>query len=125
MLKPYPHGAGPEEGTMRILIAGVAGFIGSHLATRFVSEGHSVTGVDNFITGFRGNVDHLIGSGRFTLIEHDVIETLCLRQDLDWIMHSASPASPPKYLAKPLETLRVSSEGTLHLLELSRRSHAR
>ena len=110
---------------MRILIAGAAGFIGSHLSKRFVSEGHHVIGVDNFVTGFAENVAGLQHTGRFTLIDHDVIAPLHLTGDLDWVMHFASPASPPKYLAIPIETLRVSGEGTLHLLNLAKSKNAR
>ncbi len=104
---------------MRVLIAGAAGFIGTHLAARLLRDGHEIVGVDDFITGRRGNLARLRKDPRFTLLEHDVTETLDLPGPLDWVMHLASPASPPKYLASPQETLRANSEGTRNLLELA------
>lgn len=104
---------------MRVLIAGAAGFIGAHLAARLLRDGHEVVGVDDFITGRRGNLARLHRDSRFTLLEHDVTEALDVAGPLDWVMHLASPASPPKYLASPQETLRANSEGTRNLLELA------
>jgi len=101
---------------MRILITGGAGFIGSHLVDRFVDEGHDVVAVDNLCTGRRDNLRAGVG-----FLEHDVVRPLDLDGPLDWILHVASPASPPEYLDIPIETLRVNSEGTYHLLELARR----
>lgn len=110
---------------MRILLTGAAGFIGSHLADRLLADGHEVIGVDNFVTGKRANIAHLEGHSRFTLIEHDIIQPLQLAEPIDWVMHFASPASPTKYLDHPIETLRVNSEGTYHLLELTRKKGAK
>jgi nucleoside-diphosphate-sugar epimerase len=104
---------------MRILITGAAGFVGSHLTARFLADGHHVVGVDNFITGRRVNLQHLKDHPQLTFLEHDCIQPVALDGELDWILHMASPASPPKYLERPLETLRVNSEGTLHLLDLA------
>ena len=109
---------------MRILLAGVAGFIGSNLADRLLADGHTVIGVDTFITGRRQNIAHLGGHPRFELLEHDVIEPLQIPGPLDWVLHFASPASPPKYLAAGIETLRANAEGTHQLLELARRANA-
>ena len=105
---------------MRILLAGAAGFIGSHLTDRLLQEGHTVIGVDSLITGRRENLEHLDGHPRFQFVEHDVTTPIEIDGPLDWVMHFASPASPPKYLRAPIETLRVNAEGTFHLLELAR-----
>ena len=105
---------------MRILLAGAAGFIGSHLTDRLLLEGHTVIGVDSLITGRRENLEHLDGHPRFQFLEHDVTTPIEIDGPLDWVMHFASPASPPKYLRAPIETLRVNAEGTFHLLELAR-----
>ena len=105
---------------MRILLAGAAGFIGSHLTDRLLQEGHTVVGMDSLITGRRENLEHLDGHPRFQFVEHDVTTPIEIDGPLDWVMHFASPASPPKYLRAPIETLRVNAEGTFHLLELAR-----
>jgi nucleoside-diphosphate-sugar epimerase len=109
---------------MKILLTGAAGFIGSHLANALIKENHAVIGVDNFITGRWENIRALTGNANFKIIEHDVISPLKISDDLDWVMHFASPASPPKYLEHNIETLRVNSEGTLHLLELAKDKNA-
>lgn len=104
---------------MRILVTGAAGFVGSHLAERLLCDGHEVVGVDNFCTGQRRNVELLSRFPGFSFIEADVAEPLDIRGAFDWVMHLASPASPPRYLRLPLETLRVNAEGTRHLLNLA------
>jgi dTDP-glucose 4,6-dehydratase len=113
------------EGSLRYLVAGAAGFIGSHLCERLVGEGHEVVGVDNFITGRRENLVELEREGRFRLTECDVVEGLWWEGALDGIYHLASPASPKDYLEHPVETLRVGAEGTRNLLELAMRTGAR
>jgi dTDP-glucose 4,6-dehydratase len=109
---------------MSILVTGGAGFIGSHLVDRFLSQGHSVVAVDNLCTGRRANLAGASRDRRFRFIEHDVIRPLEFADGLDWILHFASPASPPKYLSLPIETMRVNAEGTFHMLELARRKGA-
>ncbi len=109
---------------MRILVAGAAGFIGSHLCDRLIAEGNRVVGVDNFMTGSRDNVAHLAGHPDFSLIEHDITETLEIDGKLDAVMNLASPASPKDYLAHPIETLAVGSAGSRNLLEVARRHRA-
>lgn len=116
---------GGLEDSLKYLVAGAAGFIGSHLCERLVEQGHEVAGVDNFITGDRRNLASLEGHARFRLVEHDVIEPLQWAGRLDGIYNLASPASPKDYLEHPIETLRVGSEGTRNLLELALRHGAR
>jgi nucleoside-diphosphate-sugar epimerase len=109
---------------MKVLITGAAGFIGSNLADRLLKTGHEVIGADNFITGQERNIQLLSTYPRFKFLNHDVINPLEIESSLDWVMHFASPASPPKYLKYPMETLRVNSEGTYHLLELAKQKNA-
>jgi nucleoside-diphosphate-sugar epimerase len=113
---------------VKALVAGGAGFIGSHLCDRLLAEGASVVCVDNLLTGSRANVAHLVGDGRFSFVQHDVVRPLDL--EVDTVFHLASPASPnpasPKsYLAHPIATALVNSQGTHALLELARRNGAR
>jgi UDP-glucuronate decarboxylase len=109
---------------MADLVAGGAGFIGSHLCQRLIDDGRSVVCVDNFRTGRRANVEHLLSSPSFVLLELDLIKG-APEVEVDRIYHLASPASPPGYARFPVETMRVNSEGTRHLLELAARSGAR
>src|SRR4030095_5355580 len=111
--------------SMRILLTGAAGFIGSHLTDRLLSEGHEVIGVDNCSTGRLENLAHLKGNPSLRFVQQDVSLPLQIEESLDWVMHFASPASPPKYLVMPIETLRVNSEGSFHLLELARSKNAK
>lgn len=110
---------------MRYLVAGAAGFIGSHLCDRLLGEGHEVIAVDNLITGSRLNLAHLSGKPRFKYIQHDVTEPFSIDEPLDFVMNLASPASPKDYLEHPVETLRVGSEGTRNLLEIALAHNAR
>ncbi len=110
---------------MEHLVSGAAGFIGSHLCDRLLADGHSVVGVDNFITGARRNLGHLVNHPHFRLIEHDVTQPLELTGRFDHVWHLASLASPKEYLAHPIETLESGSSGTRNMLELARRDGAR
>ncbi|HKP28916.1 MAG TPA: NAD-dependent epimerase/dehydratase family protein, partial [Gemmatimonadales bacterium] len=92
---------------MRVLIAGGAGFLGSHLTDRFLELGAEVIVLDNFVTGARENLAHLSENPRFRLIEQDVLEPLTVGEKLDGVLHLASPASPVDYLKLPIETLLV------------------
>jgi len=109
----------------RVLISGGAGFLGSHLTDLFLSRGSEVVAVDNFVTGRRSNVVHLEENPRFTLIQHDVSTPLNLDGPVDYILHMASPASPPDYTAEPFVTLRAGSYASHELLELARQKNAR
>ena len=109
---------------MRTLVTGGAGFLGSHLCDRLIAEGHSVLCVDNLITGNLRNLTQLEREPRFEFLNHDI----CLPFDpgaFDYVFHLASPASPFDYLEHGIETLRVGSEGTLNILELARKYHAK
>jgi UDP-glucuronate decarboxylase len=110
---------------MRILVAGGAGFVGSHLCEQLLGQGHDVICVDNLVSGRTTNIEHLRTSEGFQFAEANIIDELPSLPKLDRVYHLASPASPPTYKAHPLETLRVNSEGTWRLLELSRANQAR
>lgn len=110
---------------MRILISGVAGFIGSHLAEHLLAQGYEVVGVDNFLTGHQRNIAHLLGQPRFQLIRHDVIEPLQIEGPIDRVYHLASPSSPRAYTAHRVLTMRVNSQGTCNLLDLAAEKGAR
>ena len=110
---------------MRILITGAAGFLGSHLTDRFLSEGHSVVGVDNLITGSADNIAHLSSEPRFEFVEHDVTRYIDVSGDLDGVLHFASPASPVDYLELPIQTLKVGSLGTHNALGVAMAKNAR
>ena len=110
---------------MRILITGGAGFIGSHLADRLLSEGHSVIAIDNLATGHTRNIEHLAGHERFHFIRHDVTEYMYIEGKLDVVLHLASLPSPVDYLKKPIPTLKVGALGTHKALGLARAKSAR
>jgi dTDP-glucose 4,6-dehydratase len=110
---------------LRVLITGAAGFLGSHLTDRFLAEGHHVVGMDNFITGNRANLRHLVAEPRFELIEHDVTREIRVGGALDGVLHFASPASPVDYLEFPIQTLKVGSLGTHKTLGVAKEKGAR
>jgi len=116
---------------MRILITGAAGFLGSHLCDRLLSEGHEVIGMDNFITGRPENLAHLKNQDRFTFIRHDVSEFIELPEGgVDAVMHFASPASPNPnspfgYVNLPIQTMKAGGLGTLNSLGVARAYGAR
>ena len=108
-----------------MLITGGAGFLGSHLADRFLREGFKVVAMDNLITGDLRNIEHLFKEGDFEFYDHDVSTYVHVSGQLDYILHFASPASPLDYLKIPIQTLKVGSLGTHNLLGLARAKRAR
>jgi dTDP-glucose 4,6-dehydratase len=108
----------------RAVVLGAAGFIGSHLCDRFLAEGWSVVGVDNFITGTRRNLDHLSRESRFELVEADICAPLAIAGRVDAVLDFASPASPIDYLKHPFETLHVGSIGVENALKLAKEKGA-
>lgn len=109
----------------RVLITGAAGFLGSHLCDRFLAEGMEVIGMDNLLTGDLRNIDHLFTDSSFSFYHYDVTKFVHVPGQLDYILHFASPASPIDYLKMPIQTLKVGSLGTLHLLGLAKAKGAR
>ena len=109
----------------RILIAGAAGFLGSHLCDRFIKEGYEVIAVDNLLTGSLANIEHLFPLKQFTFYYHDITKFVHIPGELDYILHFASPASPIDYLKMPIQTLKVGALGTHNLLGLARDKNAR
>ena len=108
-----------------VLITGGAGFLGSHLCDRFIAEGDNVICIDNLITGSTDNIAHLLGNPKFKFIKHDVTEYTYIKEELDYILHFASPASPIDYLQLPIQTLKVGSLGTHKTLGLAKEKNAR
>lgn len=108
---------------MRNLVTGGAGFIGSHLCQRLLEEGHEVICLDNFFTGSKKNIDHLLDNRRFELIRHDIIEPILL--EVDRIYNLACPASPVHYQYNPVKTVKTSVMGTINMLGMAKRVRAR
>lgn len=109
----------------RVLITGAAGFLGSHLCDKFITEGYHVIAMDNLITGDLKNIEHLFHLEHFEFYHHDVTKFVHVPENLDYILHFASPASPIDYLKIPIQTLKVGSLGTHNLLGLAKEKNAR
>lgn len=107
-----------------IIVAGGAGFLGSHLCDSLLAEGHAVVCVDNLITGDVDNINHLISNPNFKYLKQDIVAPLIIKGHVDYVLNFASPASPIDYLKHPIETMMVGSLGTLNLLELAREKKA-
>jgi UDP-glucuronate decarboxylase len=108
---------------MRILVTGGTGFIGSHLCERLLADGHEVLCVDNFFTGRRENIAHLLDNRQFELLRHDVIEPILL--EVDQIYNLACPASPIHCQYNPVKTVKTNVMGTINMLGLTKRVRAR
>jgi len=108
---------------MRILVTGGAGFIGSHLCERLLNEGHDVICLDNFFTGAKDNIIHLMDNHRFELVRHDIVEPILL--EVDRIYNLACPASPVHYQYNPVKTVKTSVMGTINMLGMAKRVKAR
>jgi len=108
---------------VRILVTGGAGFIGSHLCERLLNEGHDVICLDNFFTGSRDNIIHLMDNHRFEVIRHDIVEPILL--EVDRIYNLACPASPVHYQYNPVKTVKTSVMGCINMLGLAKRVKAR
>ncbi|MBI3251399.1 MAG: SDR family oxidoreductase [Candidatus Andersenbacteria bacterium] len=107
----------------KILVTGGAGFIGSHLCSRLLDEGHEVICVDNFFTGQKKNISHLEANPKFTVIEHDIIDPLEI--EVEQIFNLACPASPIHYQHNPIRTIKTSTVGMVNMLGLAKRTGAR
>lgn len=108
---------------MRVLVTGGAGFLGSHLCDRLLADEHEVIAVDNLFTGSKRNIAHLLGRPDFEYLRHDVVSPMMC--EVDWIFNLACPASPIHYQYNPVKTTKTSILGTLHMLGLAKRVHAR
>ncbi|MFN3599160.1 MAG: UDP-glucuronic acid decarboxylase family protein [Aquificaceae bacterium] len=110
---------------MRVLITGVAGFIGSHLCERFLKEGFYLIGMDNFLTGKPDNIAHLFGNKNFHFIHYNVVNYIYVEGPVDIVVHLACPASPVDYMNHPIHTMKVDSLGTLNTLGFAKLKGAR
>jgi len=108
---------------LKIMVTGGAGFVGSHLVDKLMMEGHEVTVLDNFFTGQRKNIEHWLHHPNFSLVVHDVTESIM--REVDQIYHLACPASPPHYQYNPVKTIKTSTMGTINMLGLAKRVKAR
>lgn len=120
-----PNAAASNGKTPTTVVTGGAGFLGSHLTERLLSEGHRVIGLDNLITGSTKNIEHLAGNDHYQFIKMDVSQYIFVPGDVDYIFHFASPASPIDYLELPIPTLKVGALGTHNALGLAKAKGAK
>src|SRR5438067_548614 len=109
----------------RAVVTGGAGFLGSHICERLLADGWDVVCLDNFLTGSPANVEHLLSNPRFRMMRVNVTDYVHVPGDVDVIYHFASPASPIDYLQLPIQTMKVGSIGTLHMLGMAKDKGAR
>ncbi len=110
---------------MNILITGGAGFLGSHLTKRLISQGNKIICLDNLITGDKNNINEFLTNENFRFIEHDICNPIKIEEKLDWVMHFASPASPKDYLKYPIKTIKVGTLGTHNSLGIAKFHNAK
>ena len=109
---------------MKILITGAAGFIGSHLADKLITNGHSIVGVDDLFTGSEDNIKHLFGNANFKFIKHDIVVPLFWEEKIDQVYNLACPASPIHYQHNAVHTIKANTIGVINMLGLARRHGA-
>src|SRR5436305_11396607 len=114
-----------DQARGRAVVTGGAGFLGSHICERLLADGWDVVCIDNFLTGTPANVEHLLSNPRFRLIRANVTDYVHVAGHVDVIYHFASPASPIDYLQLPIQTMKVGSLGTLHMLGMAKDKGAR
>jgi dTDP-glucose 4,6-dehydratase len=119
-----PNTEGSSNDGNPVLVTGGAGFLGSHVCDRLLAAGREVVCLDNFITGSKRNVAHLENERAFTLVEHDITKPYVADPQPSLVLHMASPASPPAYLANPIPTLETGSVGTINALNIARAAGA-
>ena len=110
---------------MNILVTGGAGFIGTNLVEKFIDKQHNVIVIDNLLTGSKKNLEHFFNSENFSFIEFDVQNHIEVAEDLDYVLHLASPASPKAYAQHPINTLKAGSIGTINTLGLAKAKNAK
>ena len=114
-----------NAGSKRILVTGAAGFLGSTLCERLLEDGHMVLGLDNYFTGVKRNVAHLLGNPRFEMRDHDIVKPLTVDAGFDEIFNLACPASPVHYQFDPIQTTKTCVHGAINMLDLAKQGEAR
>ena len=109
----------------KIVITGAAGFIGSNLVDRLIDKGYFIYGLDNLITGSLKNLNHLQSNNKFEFVEHDVTKFISVKDNIDYVFHLASPASPIDYLNYPIQTLKANAIGGHNALGLAKKNNAK
>ena len=109
---------------MNIVITGGSGFVGSYLCENLINDGHKIIVIDNLLTGSKENINNLIGNENFSFIEQDVQDHIEIKDDVDYVLHFASAASPKAYTEHPVNTLKAGSVGTINTLGLAKKHSA-
>ena len=109
---------------MNIVITGGSGFVGSYLCEKLINDGHKIIVIDNLLTGSTENINNLLVNENFSFIEHDVQDHIEIEDDVDYVLHFASAASPKAYTEHPVNTLKAGSIGTINTLGLAKKHNA-